>query len=155
MKVDIVKYARVLIISSVFALIGNWIFTNRAGNPVNPLEAAVGMTILFCVVLIGLLIKNLLPFKLPTIMYISLVGIILSLPWTPGSEFLIAQTSKVQFLALCTPILAYAGVSIGKEINSFIKLGPKIIVVAFLGFTGTFIGSALIAEVLLRATGVI
>jgi len=155
MKLDIAKHARILLISSIFAVVGNWIFTYRAGNPVTPLEAVVGMMILLVVVIIGLLIKNALPFKLPTIMYISLTAIILSLPWTPGSEFLIAQTSKVQFLALCTPILAYAGVSIGKDIGCFVKLGPKILIIAFLGFTGTFVGSALIAEVLLRLTGVI
>jgi hypothetical protein len=152
---ELAKQVRILLISSVITLIGNWIFTYRAGNPVNPLQAVLGVLILLGVVVIGLTLKNLVPVKLPAIAYISLTGIILSLPWTPGSAFFLEHTSKVQFLALCTPILAYAGISIGKDIGSFAKLGPKIIVIALLVFTGTFVGSAVIAEVLLRATGVI
>jgi len=56
-------------------------------------------------------------------------------------------------MALCTPILAYAGIAIGKDLDEFKKQGVTIVIVAILTFIGTFIGSAVIAQVVLKATG--
>ncbi|WP_227685711.1 hypothetical protein [Psychrobacter sp. NZS113] len=53
-------------------------------------------------------------------------------------------------LQLLTPVLAYAGFAISQmEVDLFKKSGFKIAVVAILTFTGTFIGSAMIAQVML------
>lgn len=137
---------RILGIAGVITLIGNWIFTKGGTNPI---QAIPGMITIIVIVVAGILLKQVVPIKLPALAYISLIGIIVSLPSVPFSTTLLAWTGKVQFLALCTPVLAYAGVSIGKDIGSFAKLGPKIIVIALLVFTGTYVGSALIAQLLL------
>ena len=54
-----------------------------------------------------------------------------------------------------SPILAYAGISIGKDMDSFKKQGVGIVITSLMAFAGTYIGSAIIAEVLLRLTHVI
>lgn len=56
-------------------------------------------------------------------------------------------------MALCTPILAYAGVSIGKDLDDFAKTGWRIVLVAIVVFVGTYIGSAIIAQAILQYMG--
>lgn len=68
---------------------------------------------------------------------------------------MVQWTSQVELLAITTPILAYAGISIGRNWTDFKDMGWRSLVVAILVFIGTFLGSALIAEVVLRIQGVI
>jgi len=50
-------------------------------------------------------------------------------------------------LALITPILAYAGLSLAKDLPAFRRLGWPIIVTSFMANAGTFIGATMIAEI--------
>ena len=52
-------------------------------------------------------------------------------------------------------ILAIAGVSIGCKLDDIKKLSWKIILTAFVVFIGTFFGSALVAELILKLQGII
>ena len=56
-------------------------------------------------------------------------------------------------MALATPILAYAGLSFGKDLNEFKKLGWRIVVVSLVVYTGTFLFATVIAEIGFRLTG--
>ena len=58
------------------------------------------------------------------VFWVSLVGVVASLPGMPGQEWIIAKTSQVTFLATTTPVLAYAGLSLGKTlVHSVAYLG--------------------------------
>ena len=71
----------------------------------------------------------------------------------PGARSVAAAIGKVDFLALSTPILAYAGMSLrAQEVAVFKKTGIRLLVVALLVFFGTFLASALISQVALDAT---
>ncbi|MDI3538569.1 MAG: hypothetical protein PWP58_1380 [Bacillota bacterium] len=139
---------KILIIVAGITLVGNFV-----GFKVNPIEAIPGMLVLLGIVILGLILAKLVPFKLPSIVYISLIGIILTIPGFPGADWFVAQANKVQFLALCTPVLAYAGIASGKDLDEFRKLGWRIVVVSIFVFIGTFVGSAFIAQVVLKLTG--
>lgn len=141
---------RIFLISAALAVIGNFI-----GFKINPIAAIPGALILLALVIVGYVLSQLSPVKLPSIAYISALAIVASIPGVPGAEYVIEHVGKVEFLALCTPILAYAGISIGKDLNSFKEQGGKIVIAALLTFIGTYIGSAFIAEVVLKVTGVI
>ncbi|HHV17339.1 MAG TPA: DUF340 domain-containing protein [Thermoanaerobacterales bacterium] len=119
----------------------------------NPVEAFPGMFILFLIVVVGLWITKVMPGKLPAVVYVSLLGILLTMPWFPLGPKVAELTSKVNLLALTTPILGYAGISMGKDLDSFKKHGLKIVIVAIFVFIGTYIGSALIAQAVLKLTG--
>lgn len=56
-------------------------------------------------------------------------------------------------LSLATPVVAYAGVSIGNSWADFAKLGWKTIVVGIVILLSTYVGSALVAEIVLRIQG--
>lgn len=153
------KKIKCLALVSVYALIGNWLSTMKAGNPVTPLEALPGMVMLFVITVIGVAISDgldkVLPKNLPAIAYISLVAIIATIPGVPGAEYMYECMNKIGLLPLCTPILAYAGISLGKDFDTFKSQGVAIVCVALLTFVGTYVGSAVIAEIVLRLTGAI
>ena len=91
--------------------------------------------------------------KLPTALYLTLINTYMGCDISPFQDWIVTNISKVELMALCTPILAYAGIAIGKDLDEFKKQGVKIIIVSILTFIGTFVGSAVIAEVVLKATG--
>lgn len=126
-------------------LLSNWV-----GTGVNPIEALPAMLVLFICCVIGVLLKRLIPFNIPAIAWISVVAILISLPQFPANAYVLEETSKLGVLQLLTPVLAYAGFAISKvEVDLFKKSGFKIAIVAVLTFTGTFIGSAIIAQIML------
>lgn len=159
MSAEWIKKIKCLTLVSAYALIGNWLSTMKSGAPVTPIEALPGMVMLLAITIIGVAISDVLdkalPKNLPAIAYISLVAIIVTIPGFPGAEFAFASMNKIGLLPLCTPILAYAGISLGKDFDTFKSQGIAIVCVALLTFVGTYVGSAIIAEVVLRLTGAI
>ena len=94
--------------------------------------------------------------NLPAIAYISFIAIFMTIPGvSPIAEYAIEQVGKIGLLPLCTPILAYAGISIGKDMDTFKEQGLAIVIVAIFTFAGTFLGSTIIAQIILKMTGVI
>ena len=125
-----------------------------------PWEVFPALLYMFIIVILGCLIHDLLakvlPFQVPVILYVALITTILSFPFagwfatTMQTEF-----AKIGLLPLCTPILAYAGISAGKDLDTFKKQGFAIVCTALIAFIGTYIGSAIIAQIVLRLSGVI
>ena len=149
---------KVLVVSAFFAAFGNWIFTTKAGAPVTPLEAAPALFVMICLVLFAMFVQMLFERipkwpKLPTALYLTIINTFIGCNLSPVQGWIVANISKVNLMALCTPILAYAGISIGKDLDEFRKQGVSIVLVSILTFVGTFIGSAIIAQIVLKLTG--
>nr|WP_296245606.1 DUF3100 domain-containing protein [Psychrobacter sp. UBA6766] len=134
-----------LAVICIVLLLSNWV-----GQGVNPISALPAMLILFACCIVGVLLKEIIPVNIPAIAWISIVAILISLPQFPMSEYVLVETDKLGVLQLITPVLAYAGFAISQmEVNLFKKSGFKIAVVALLTFTGTFLGSAIVAQIML------
>lgn len=126
-------------------LIVNWV-----GAKHDPITALPGMLILFACCVAGILVKKIIPLSVPSIAWVSIVAIIIAIPAMPISEYVVSATDKLGLLPLITPTLAYAGIAISKsEVTLFKKSGVKIAVIALLTFTGTYIGSVIIAQLML------
>ncbi|MFZ0370731.1 MAG: hypothetical protein WAM07_14135 [Halobacillus sp.] len=147
---NIQEWSLLLIIFGVTSLLGNWM-----GYDIMPLTAAPGMLVLVLVCLAGFILHRLIPIEFPGVAYIAIIGVLISMPWMPGADYIVAWTNEVQLLALTTPILAYAGIAIGRSWTDFVRLGWRTIVVASLVLLGTFLGSALISELILSLQGII
>ncbi|MRH41113.1 hypothetical protein GH741_00305 [Aquibacillus halophilus] len=147
---NIQEWTLLLAIFGVVSLLGNWV-----GYDIMPLEAIPGMIVLVLICLVGLILQKLIPVNIPSVAYVAIVGVLASMPWMPGSEQIVEWTASVNLLALATPILAYAGIAIGRSWTDFVQLGWRSIVVAVCVMLGTFLGSALIAELVLRIQGII
>ncbi|HLR10196.1 MAG TPA: hypothetical protein VK120_02290 [Sporosarcina sp.] len=147
---NIQEWTMVFAIVGFITLIGNWI-----GYEVMPVQALPGMIVLIVISIVGLFLGEVIPWKVPAVVYISLIAIIVSMPNMPGSTYVVKWTTEVNLLALTTPVLAYAGVAIGRSWADFAKIGWKSIIVGTLVLLGTYLGSAVIAEMILRMQGII
>jgi hypothetical protein len=146
----VIEWIGILLIFSVMAAIGNWVGFNY------PLQdALVGMFILCIISLIGLIIEKIIPWNVPSILYISILGLLIALPWSPISEPVIYYTSKIDLISLTTILLAYAGIAMGKDLKDFKKVGVRGVIVTFFVILGTYLASALIAQGVLSFSGMI
>jgi len=147
---NIQEWIMVLLIVGAITLVGNWV-----GYNVMPVEAIPGILVLIVISLVGLILGKIIPVQIPAVAYISLIAIVVSIPGFPGSEYVVKWTTNVNMLAICTPILAYAGIAIGRSWADFRKLGWRSIIVGMCVLLGTYLGSAVIAEFVLRWQGII
>ena len=138
----------VLLITAAITVIGNF-----AGYGVSILEAIPGILILVAIAFAGIILNKVIPINIPSVAYIVTLSTVLTIPGVPGAEKIAYYASKVNFLALATPILAYAGIYTGKNLDALKKTGWRIVVLALFVMVGTYIGSAIIAEVILRLLG--
>lgn len=144
------QFVIVICIAAIITAVGNVMDGKHLFS-----DSLVGVAILAVLATIGALISN-LPYanKLPMVFWVSLVGVIASLPGMPGQEWIIAKTSQVTFLAT-TPVLAYAGLSLGKDLGAFRRLSWRIIPVALAVTAGTFICATALAQLVLHLEGLI
>ncbi|MDO5043869.1 MAG: DUF340 domain-containing protein [Coriobacteriia bacterium] len=143
----------VLLITAGITLIGNTVKSLRIGAFVSPIEAIPGLLILLAIAYLGIVLAKVIPVKIPAVAYIVTFGMLFTLPACPLSEFINPLVAKVDFLALCTPILAYAGIYAGSNLETLAKSGWRIVVVSIFVMLGTYLGSALIAQGVLMAIG--
>jgi hypothetical protein len=135
-----------LVVIGFYGLIGNRLTYGTALS----LPAIGGMAIILAVVLMGYAVYRLTGRKLPAVLCVSLIGMALTYPASPAAATIAALTGHINFLALATPLLAFAGLSVAKDVPVFQRLGWRIVVVSLLANTGTFLGAVLIAQLLMR-----
>ncbi|MGE7119019.1 hypothetical protein ACQKIC_02235 [Peribacillus sp. NPDC046944] len=136
------------IIIGIIALMGNWI-----GYDVSPIDALPGMLIIVAVTIVGFFLAKVIPIKLPIVIWVSMLALLITTPIFPRNAEIIKVTEHVNFMALATPILAYAGLSFGKDLKEFKQLGWRIVVISLVVYTGTFVLSTVVAEISFRLTG--
>lgn len=143
-------------------LIGNWVATGIAGGSnfsmnmekaINPLQALPGVLILWVACLLGVLLSRYVPIYIPTIAYIGTLTLIATIPGVPFATEVGTLVGKVNFLATATPIIAFASLSIAKDLTAFAKSGWRIVVAALITLFSVFITAAIISEVILRLQG--
>lgn len=143
-----IVFAVVILITAAISLVGNWV-----GTQVNPIEALPGMLFLVAIAAVGYIISEILPFRSPAVLWIVTLGAVVTFPSFPGAAMITEQVAKVNFLALATPILAYAGIYTGENLDNLKKSGWKIILLTFGIMVGTYLGSAIIAQLVLSFMG--
>ncbi len=154
----VTEYVLILVIMTVLILIGNMVNTITDKNPdtfVSVLDGLPGLLILFAIAFVGTLLGALVP-KVPTAIWITVIGILVAMPYnTLMAPVVVEQVGKIGLLPAATPVLAYAGVSIGKDWVEFKRIGWRGILVALLVMIGTYLGSAIIAQIILSMQGII
>ena len=133
------------------------ILTNVIGYKMPVGDSIIGVLLLSAISLVGLTISNFMSrfVKLPSMIYVSLLGLLLACPVSPVKDIIVETTTPVAFLAPATALGVFAGISLGKDLKEFAKMGWKLVLITFFVITGTFIFSALVADVVLKITGVI
>lgn len=137
-----------LLIMGCMALIGN-----RVGFSHSIITAFPGMLIFVFIAMAGIIVARLIPGKIPSVAFMVLIGCILTIPGVPTADFIFNFTKHVNFLSMTTPILAFMGLAVGKDLDSFKKTGWRLVVVSVFVFMGTYFGSAMIAHIILKVIG--
>ena len=145
----IFNWILLLIIFSVITVIGNFL-----GYKHPMTDSLIGMAILSFITLVGVWLERYLPLNVSSILYISIMGIVLAFPGMPTSDFVLYYVSKIELLSIVTVFLAYVGIGMGKSWDEFKALGWRAIVITVLVIAATYYGAAIVAHIVLVLTGV-
>ncbi|GGJ83337.1 DUF3100 domain-containing protein [Pseudomonas matsuisoli] len=127
--------------AGALALLANYV----AANVLSP-AAFLGVAVMIASAFIGELLCQLFRRKVPAVCWVSLVAMYMTSPWCPLSPQITEAANAVGIMAVITPMLAFAGLSIAKDIPAFRRLGWRIVLVSLTAGFGTFIGAVFIAE---------
>lgn len=148
-----VNYFKILLLCCLAVLTTQLV--NKKGD-IDLGSTIVGLLMVTVVCLAALLIGEVKALKkIPPFAWASLISLVLTTPWCPLSELVLKYTGNVSTGQIGTVILVVAGVSIGTRLADVKRLSWKIVLVSIFVFCGTFFGSALIAEVILKMKGLI
>jgi hypothetical protein len=146
----IIQSTLMLIIVGAITIIGNTI-----GYDFGIIEAIPGMMMIIAIGLVSLILARELPYQLPAFAWAIFIATLLALPFSPVQGVFLEYTDRIEFLATATPILAYAGLAVALQADRLKQVGWQLVIVALVAFFASYIGSAIIAELVLRYQGVI
>lgn len=134
-----------LILTAVISLVGNEIASK---SKVSFADGIPGMLLLIACIIVGLALTKLFEkLKVPSIIWVSLAAVVISMPWSPVAATINPLVNKIGILPVVTPVLAYAGLSLAKDLPVLKALGWRIIVVSLLANAGAFLAGAIIAQI--------
>ncbi len=145
----IFNWILLLMIFSIITVIGNYL-----GYRHPMYDSLIGMAILSVITLIGVWLERELPFNISSILYISVIGIVIAFPGMPTSQFVLHYVSQVELLSIVTVFLAYVGIGMGKSWDEFKALGWRAVVITILVIASTYFGAAIVAHIVLVLSGV-
>lgn len=128
---------------------------NFIGYDVGFMESLPGLAVLVIISMLAVVCTKVIPLKLPIVAYCAIIGLLAACPLSPVRTFVIDAAAKINFTAPFTMVGAYAGLAIGDQLKTFVKQGPKILLVGILVMTGTFLGSCIWDSLILKLTGAI
>jgi hypothetical protein len=114
-----------------------------------------GVLILCGITIIAVIVSKFIPLKLPIIFFCSFLGLLFASPISPVADVVTNATSEIEFKAPLTIVGALAGISIGASFHEFRKQGWKMIIVALVVMTSTYLGSLMISQIVLTLTNAI
>ena len=128
---------------------------NFIGYDVGFMESLPGLAVLVIISMLAVVCTKVIPLKLRIVAYCAIIGLLAACPLSPVRTFVIDAAAKINFTAPFTMVGAYAGLAIGDQLKTFVKQGPKILLVGLLVMTGTFLGSCIWDSLILKLTGAI
>ena len=96
-----------------------------------------------------------MPLKIPAFAWASLLGTVLAFPFWPWHAWFLNVTGGVGAGVAGTVILALTGISIGTKLADLKKISWRIAIVSIFVFCGTFFGSAIVAQIIMKVQGII
>ncbi|MEG0641825.1 MAG: hypothetical protein RR515_04435 [Clostridium sp.] len=142
----------VVIIYGIIILVH--IMSPASGSKLTGLMVATAVS--FSMVFIALVLKNFVKKpNLPGFAWATMVAFFLTLPISPVQEFILSSMSSMSFSLVGLPLVAFAGISVGDQLDVFKKLSWKIVVVSFVVMGSTYFFSAIIANAVLASKGML
>lgn len=151
-KLDIKKYITYFLLMSTAGII---VLAGQAiGLQKEFIGAVPGMLLIILLSLFALSIKDIFPkFPLPAYALATITGMVVSLDALPIAQFFAPRIGSVEFMPMTTPLLAFAGISVGDKIDQLKEMSWKIVIISVVVFTTIFFACALIAQTVLKMQG--
>lgn len=155
------KYVRIgltIALSAALILFTQWIKLLKSpdSTPISS-QTLIGLVVLWSFSILGVIVSDLsrktnikMLASFPVLGWVSIVSLVFCLM----SDFFVDAISAVDFLSITTPILAFAGISVADSLVDLRKSSWKIAIVAVFVFLGTYLGSAIIAQIGLNIAGI-
>lgn len=122
------------------------ILLNTLGTgSMRPLDM-VGVIILLVLTAIALVLARLVP-AVPSSIWVLALATIASATFLPIGPFIASTTQNINVLFAGLPMIALIGMSLGRDVKALRSLSWKIIIVALMTFTASFVAAAVIAQV--------
>lgn len=138
-----------LIIAGILVLL-----TQKVGLGRSIIESIPGIILIILVALIALIIREMFPKSIfPAFGWVTILGFLLSIPANPVSTKFMEYVGKIDFISITTPLLAFAGISVGNKIDDLKRMSWKIVLISIIVFITIFFACALIAQTVLKLTG--
>ena len=119
-KTDFPSIIIALFFTIIACTVANMIGYESLGN------SLPGILVLSAITLGGYFLSYVVPLKkVSAVLWISIIAILISSPISPISDFVVTSVDSLNINAIITPILAYAGVIIGKDWGAFKSVGIK------------------------------
>lgn len=130
-------------------------FTQFLTDNTPPLAMVNSFIAISVIVFLSLIAKKYIPSSLPTFAYATIIGILICLPDTLVRTYFLESVGKIQFLSVCVPLLAFAGLSVGGQMEELQKMSWKVIVIFLIVATTCFFGASIIAQIGFQMKGII
>ena len=150
-KQEYIKIILTLIMSLLLILFTQWIklLKNPKSMPITK-ETVFGLVILGLFSILGIFIHGIVqkqPIKIikdfPILGWVSMVSLVACIIFPQVIE----AVNSIDFLSITTPILTYAGISVADRLKDLRKVSWKIVIVGIFVFLGTYLGSAILAQI--------
>ena len=147
-KQEYIKIILTLIMSLLLILFTQWIklLKNPKSMPITK-ETVFGLGIFS---ILGIFIHGIVqkqPIKIikdfPILGWVSMVSLVACIIFPQVIE----AVNSIDFLSITTPILTYAGISVADRLKDLRKVSWKIVIVGIFVFLGTYLGSAILAQI--------
>jgi hypothetical protein len=135
----------ILGISTLATLLAVWTFEREIALDVLP-----GLALIVAIAAFTMLVHKWL--RVSSLVVAMTVVVLLACPWSPVAEPLLALVAPLDFLPMTTPVLVLAGLGLAKDAHVLRKIGWRIVPVGLAVLTGTFLGSVLIADLVLSVS---
>lgn len=129
------------IATAILALVCDWM-----AHGTTPIQGLPGMLAMLAAVAVGDAFANATGRKIPAVCWVSIAAMYLTSPWCPWGAQIADLSARNDFLGVTTPMLAFAGLSIAKDLPAFRRLGWRIVLVSFVANAGTFLGATMVAQ---------
>lgn len=141
----------------VMLMVGAMILTGQfISKGISIFTALPGMLIMIAAAMVAMMLKDLFPKSIfPAFGFATIIGLLLSIPGNPISNVFNEQVANINFMAITTPLLAFAGISVGNKIEELKAMSWKIVVISLVVFTTIFFACASIGHIVLKIQGVI
>jgi hypothetical protein len=129
-----------LVTLGVAALVSNWVGPKSYAS-----IDILGMVILCVITALSLALRRLIP-QVPAVIWALTIGVVLTTSYLPFGPTVAHWVSHLDLISVGVPALGFVGLSLGRDVALLRKLSWRVVVVAFVTYTTTYVAAAAIAQ---------